>query len=49
MMQGMIWDKGCPKAHCLKRLTSAVSVLSLYVLFFYFFKPFSTILSLLLS
>ena len=40
MMQGVIRDKGCPKAHCLKRLTSAASVLSLYVLFFYFLKPF---------
>ena len=30
-MQGVIRDKGCPKAHCLKRPTSAVSVCFLFV------------------
>ena len=32
MMQGAIRDKGCPKAHCLKRPTRAVSILRLSVL-----------------
>ena len=27
IMAGEIWDKGCPKAHCLKRPTNAVSLL----------------------
>ena len=27
IMAGQIWDKGCPKAHCLKRPTNAVSLL----------------------
>ena len=33
MMQVPIRDKGCPKAHCLKRMTRAVSILRLSVLF----------------
>ena len=33
MMQGAIRDRGCPKAHCLKRLIRDVSFLRLSVLF----------------
>ena len=32
MMQGAIRDRGCPKAHCLKRPTRVVSFLCLFVL-----------------
>ena len=33
IMAGQIWDKGCPKAHCLKRPTDAVSFLESSELF----------------
>ena len=37
MMQGAIRDKRCPKAHCLKQPTRAVSLLRLSVLFCFLF------------
>ena len=37
MMQGAIRDRGCPKAHCLKRLTRAISLLHLSMLFCFLF------------
>ena len=38
MMQGVIRDRGCPKAHCLKRPTRAISLLRLFVLFYFLFR-----------
>ena len=35
MIQGLIRDKGCPKAHCLKRPTRAVSILCFFELFYF--------------
>ena len=40
MMQGVIRDKGCPKAHCLKRPTRAISILRLSMLFFFYSELF---------
>ena len=45
MMQGPICDRGCPKAHCSKRPTRAVSLLRLSVLF-YFSIPSCSVLAL---
>ena len=38
MMQGAIRDRGCPTAHCLKRPTRAISLLRLFVLFYFLFR-----------
>ena len=38
MMQGPIRDSGCPKTHCLKRPTRAVSLLVSFVLFCFLFR-----------
>ena len=38
MMQGPICDRGCPKAHCSKRPTRAVSLLVSSVLFCFLFR-----------
>ena len=35
IMQGPIRDRGCPKAHCLKRPTRAISLLHFSVLFYF--------------
>ena len=40
MMQGVIRDKGCPKAHCLKQPTRAVSVLRFSELFCFYSELF---------
>ena len=48
MMQGVIRDKGCPKAHCLKRPTRAVSVLCFCKLFCFYSELFSFVPELFL-
>ena len=40
MMQGVIRDKGCPKAHGLKRPTRAISILRLPKLFRFYSELF---------
>ena len=40
IMQGVIRDKGCPKAHCLKRPTRAVSILCFFELFCFYSELF---------
>ena len=40
MMHGVIHDKGCPKAHCLKRLTRAVNILRFFELFYFYSELF---------
>jgi hypothetical protein len=43
IMAGQIWDKGCPKALCLKRPTGAVSFLDYAELVFFNSKLFPSI------
>ena len=40
MMQGSIRDRGCPKTHCMKQPTSAVSPLDFSMLYYFYFELF---------